>query len=88
MGRVGQAGREIVLAPAKLHGEGGVQCGDPPWEIFLFVIMVGDDWGSFQTGHWGQQKPDQNAWEEDMLLRDICVLALGLWFCFCAVPAL
>lgn len=43
MGRVGQAGREIVLTPAKLHGEGGVQCGDPPWEIFLFVIMVGDD---------------------------------------------
>lgn len=73
MGRVGRAGREIVLAPAKLLRKGGVQCGAPPWENFPFVIIVGDAWGSFQTGHWGQQKPDQNAWGKEKLPTDICL---------------
>lgn len=88
--RLGWAGlaRGVVLAPAELLRKRGVQCGAPPWEIFPFVITVGDAQGSFQTRHWEQQKPDQNAWGKETLLRDICVLALGLCFCFCAVLAL
>lgn len=77
MGRVGQVSREIVLVAAQLLRKGAVPCSAPPWEIFPFVIVVGDAQGSFQTGHWEEQNPDQNAWEEEMLLRDIC-LCVGI----------